>query len=409
MTEKHKQKISKNILFLTSDKLPSENSPQKYKNDLSYYITNIQAIISKSIANNSTAVFEKINYYFRRINILFDKLLKEISLFPQYESKNRFDEKVIRKLYSDLFKKQNMNEYLENKITKLVQKQIEFEKVKEKMGIVFSDGQIIHNERKENEILILRSENSNLKNYIQDHEKTLKSKEEEINKLNQTIANLNKEIQKDKKNNTGINRLKSPHVGHSFSNININFNEIKGNNSSRIMEKRDNSQKFGSLFQTFSEKLNPDIISTQKFFNIRNQNKKNDNTQFKKIYNKINPLRKNNQISTRLLKRKQYLNKKNLNAQNKFDNNDFFPNTSRGNEGIYSVCNFTKSNIKNEGSALTNRSNKRANIILDSKYLQFKKDGDSCRKINNVFHKKNNSCTFQLSFNNNIIKTAEKK
>ena len=411
MTEKHKQKISKNILFLTSDKLPSENSPQRYKNDLSYYITSIQAIISKTISNNYSSLLEKINYYFRRINILFDKLLKDISVFSQYESKNKLDEKIIRKLYSEIFKEKNFKECLENKIGKLEQKQIEIEKLKEKMGIVFSDGQIIHNERKENEILILRSENSNLKNYIQNHEKTLKRKEEEINKLNQKIVNLNREVQKNKKNNGNNTRQKSPYTGHSFSNININFNEIKENNSSsRYLQKKDNSQKFSSLFRTFSEKLNPDIISAHNFLSSRNQNKKNENTQFKKIYNKINLLRKNNQISTRLLKRKQYVNKKNLNEQNKLGTyNDFYPNTSRGNEGITSFSNFSKSNIKNDTTALTNRNNKRANIIFESKYLHFKKEGDSYRKIKGVFHKKNNSCTFQLSFNNNIIKAAAKK
>ena len=99
-----------------------------------------------------------------------------------YESILRKNENTIRFLYSEIFNLKIKNTFLENKVEILLRKEKEYILVKEKTGIVVENGAIIYNDRKENEIFILRKENSTLKNVINNHEK-------EIEKLKQTFKN----------------------------------------------------------------------------------------------------------------------------------------------------------------------------------------------------------------------------
>ena len=115
------------------------------------------------------------------------------------------DEKTIRILYGDLLHEKLLKEILEEKIIVLMQTQTEYELVKEKTGVIVCDGKVISNERKDNEIMILRTENSTLKNVVND-------KEKEIDLLNEKIKLLNREVVKLRKNKT---------------NINININDMK--------------------------------------------------------------------------------------------------------------------------------------------------------------------------------------
>ena len=68
----------------------------------------------------------------------------------------------------------------------------EFEEMKEKLK--YENGKFLHNEKKENEILILRAENSNLKKIIDKNERTLEEKEliiETIKKKSSSMINTN--------------------------------------------------------------------------------------------------------------------------------------------------------------------------------------------------------------------------
>ena len=79
------------------------------------------------------------------------------------------------------------NTFLENNIDILLKKEKEYRLVKEKTGILVENGVIIHNDRKEHEIFILRVENSNLKNVIN-------KKDEEIKDLKEKHIKENKEF-----------------------------------------------------------------------------------------------------------------------------------------------------------------------------------------------------------------------
>ena len=70
--------------------------------------------------------------------------------------------------------------------------EIEFEELKEKLK--YDEGEFLNNDRKENEIEILRRENSNLKKVISTLEKEKKNNEILITNLNNEIEKLNKII-----------------------------------------------------------------------------------------------------------------------------------------------------------------------------------------------------------------------
>jgi hypothetical protein len=174
---------------------------------------------------------KKINVILIKITSLFDFLLKEKELVIKYESMLQKNENIIRQLYKKIFHLKSKLDHQENSIIDLLTKEKEYEKLKEKTGAYYINGKLIYNERKDNEIMILRTENSNLKSFIESKEKDIKNKDTEIIKLKEQILLYNKKRKyngkKKCKNNSlsNINDLK-----YTYSNININFNEISNPN-----------------------------------------------------------------------------------------------------------------------------------------------------------------------------------
>jgi len=227
------------------------------KKALLSYIESIRNIAEKkpSIINQKSFAKE-IEQYLKEINILFDKVLidRKNSNFDYYESILRRDENTIRKLYGDLLHEKLLKEVLEEKIIILLQFQKEYELVKRKTGVIVCEGKVICNERKDNEIVILRTENSTLKQVISD-------KEKEINFLNEKINLLNREISKLKKNKT---------------NINININDInnpmfKGNRFTTVNRPKEKDLLFNTIYSpNFSSHkeiaINDFSSTTQNFY-----------------------------------------------------------------------------------------------------------------------------------------------
>ena len=284
-----------------------QQSPKKkinynqIKNNLSLYCKSIQNIIDKKPQTLSPkSMNREINQILKEINNLFDKLIidKENNYDLTYENLLKRDEKTIRILYSDLLHEKLLKEILEEKIIILLQIQSEYELIKEKTGVIVSDGKVICNERKDNEIMILRTENSTLKNVIND-------KEKEINLLNEKLKILNHEIIKLKKNKT---------------NINININDI--NNQPAISKKINN--KFITIGKTKDKQLLFNTIyspnySSQKEITINNFSSSTKN--FYKSYH----------MNTKLISSKSNYNKntdKSEEKSNKISNNMYSYDTT---------------------------------------------------------------------------------
>ena len=228
----------------------------EYKKALLSYIESIKNIADKkpSIINQKSLTKE-IEQYLKEINLLFDKIIidKKTNNFDYYESILRRDENTIRKLYSDLLHERLLKEVLEEKIIILLQFQKEYELVKRKTGVIVCEGKVICNERKDNEIVILRTENSTLKQVISD-------KEKEISFLNEKINILNREISKLKKNKTNIN-----------ININdINNPTVKNNKFTIINRTKEKASLFNTIYSpnyfTQKEFINNFSSTTQNFY-----------------------------------------------------------------------------------------------------------------------------------------------
>ena len=227
-----------------------------YKKALLSYIELIKNIADKkpSIINQKSLTKE-IEQYLNEINLLFDKVLidKKANNFDYYESILRRDENTIRKLYSDLLHERLLKEVLEEKIIILLQFQKEYELVKRKTGVIVCEGKVICNQRKDNEIVILRKENSTLKQVISD-------KEKEISFLKEKIDILNREILKLKKNKTNIN-----------ININdINNPTVKNNKFTIINRTKEKASLFNTIYSpnyfTQKEFINNFSSTTQNFY-----------------------------------------------------------------------------------------------------------------------------------------------
>ena len=141
-------------------------------------------------------------------------------------------ENIILKLEKDLkyhIKKEFMlkiqKDSLDSKIMKFMEMEEEFQELKEKVR--YEGGKFMDNDRKDNEIKILRSENSNIKREVK------KQKIEELEKELETIKNKkNLDIDNYESNNY---YLKLPEK-NSLSKININS---IANNKISIKSKRD--------------------------------------------------------------------------------------------------------------------------------------------------------------------------
>jgi len=233
---------------------------------------------------------EKINLYFSQISSTITLLSQEKDIIKsKYESILNYNEQKIRFLYSDIFNLQIKNNYLENNIDILLKKDKEYKLVKEKIGVIVEDGKIVYNDRKENEIFILRAENSNLKNVIMKNEKELfdikeKLKNEKENYDNQ-ILNLNHKINQLKYK---LKQYNPKFKGKSISSININTNDTsnpnlklnftinnssnKGNNSNALtngINNSNNNEICNNKNLYNKKKYEPNVLNKK---NIKNKN-----------------------------------------------------------------------------------------------------------------------------------------
>ena len=282
-------------LFQLKDKIPFQNISNK-----------LSSIISIIISITTTKI--------EKIKQLYESLLKR-------------DEQTIRILYRNLLTQKLLKDALTSKISILITKEKEYEMIKDKTGAYVKNGQIIYNKQKDNEIIILRQENSNLKDMIENYEKIIKEKdllyENLINKFNTIKKDLNMRINHKKisvpnininlgdSNNTFINDeniytcpinkdksdkllLKNNHINKDFS----NFNYIKY----KIISKKNNIPLNNSLtsrnyLEKSADNINQKENYLKRLYNSKikgksklyiNSDRKNDLSALKKMHLKIN-------------------------------------------------------------------------------------------------------------------------
>ena len=297
--------------------------------------------------------------------------MKNNSNYFQIENYSKKLEQDIRKMLQQIFEYKIQNNAMEEKIKiyKLVQK--DYEELKEK--VKFFGGKFLDNERKENEILILRQENEILKKEL--------SKFDKMNDLNESLKNnyitkindLNQEIEQLKKkletqfNINNYNTSNAP-------NVNININ-----NSDNLLSK--------ILYK-------PDINEMKKIISSHMTHKNNYKylKGLKKIFQNntfCNKKRKNNNIIKSI-----YLNSNN---NIKYNINSSSPNTSGKN--IY-TSNYNKINSQERIKRTKSKNKMRKNRNLISMKIE-KEESNRSSSMNKFIRNLSNGRQSHKSDNKN--------
>ena len=160
----------------------------------------------------------------------------------KFENQIRKLEYDVKYLLQKEFHNKIKRDALEMKLNSYIEMENEFEELKEK--VKYEGGKFLNNERKDNEIIILRQENGILKNEIEKHELNnkkfetkIKSEEEVIRDLNKQINSLNQKISQLELLNSQKEKNNQSNTNNSSINININNN---GNSSSKWIIKQEN-------------------------------------------------------------------------------------------------------------------------------------------------------------------------
>ena len=293
---------------------------------------------------NTTSVNIIIEYIHEMINILINiKFPKkeEIIINRTKDEKDREIsqmENQIRKLEYDIkfllqkeFQNKIKRDTLEMKVNSYMEMENEFEELKEK--VKYQGGEFLNNERKDNEIIILRQENGILKKEIEKHEinnkkyeSKIKSEQETIQDLTNQISLLNKKVSKLELLTSQKENSIQPNTNNSSS-INININN-NGNSSSKWIIKQENQDHHNNNNNNNYNSNNPNLNS---FTNYKIKTRKINN--FTKNNAKYSISNSNNNNLNMGKRYSRYgagytgFQTKNHKGMNTIDNNNAFTNT----------------------------------------------------------------------------------
>ena len=334
----------------------SNDADFEIKEDLyMLYLELKETLTSKNISLSKDQLSEAINT--TSVNIIIEYIREMINIlinikFPKKEeiiinrTKDEKDREIsqmenqIRKLEYDIkfllqkeFQNKIKRDTLEMKVNSYMEMENEFEELKEK--VKYQGGEFLNNERKDNEIIILRQENGILKKEIEKHEinnkkyeSKIKSEQETIQDLTNQISLLNKKVSKLELLTSQKENSIQPNTNNSSS-INININN-NGNSSSKWIIKQENQDHHNNNNNNNYNSNNPNLnsftnykIKTRKInnftknnakYSISNSNNNNNNLNMGKRYSRYGAGYTGFQT-------------KNHKGMNTIDNNNAFTNT----------------------------------------------------------------------------------
>jgi hypothetical protein len=319
----------------------------------------------------------------------------ELSQMENHIRKLEYD---IRYLLQKEFQNKIKRDALEMKINAYMEMENEFEELKEK--VKYEGGKFLNNERKDNEIIILRQENCILKKEIEKHEinnkkyeTKIKSEQETITDLKNQITSLNQKVSKLELLNSQKETTNQPNTNNSSINININNN---GNSSSKWIIKQENQD----LNNFNNNNSNSTSFSNFGLKKRKVNNFTKNNTKYSSNCISSSDINGNLNIGTRYTRYEQgrgtngFQNKnRKLNGMNTIDNNNAF--TATYSKILNNLCvKESKSPKKRD-----NKSKKKNNSIsmymeeydksvLENKFISNKgKKYNSNRKNNNGYNK----------------------
>ena len=348
-----KEILIKEKLYTLFYELTSEIKEAKIEIDEEDYEENIR----------TTPVFQIIEYIYQSIQILLKKYKKDdIKPFipnnieiSQYENMLRKYENNYRNLIKKEFQYKLHNETLEYKLEEYMEMEDEFEEMKTKFK--YEDGKFLENDRKDNEIIIIRQENTNLKKIISRLEKDIEDKNKIISETEKKYQNIKEKLEETEKELNLFSNI-------DFSNLNlqnISNNNLTGNISSNLIQKNQ--------------------MSNGNSNNISNLSK----TSFYISKNNISEIKGQLDVKILNLKSTKTAEQKNKHIHELFGQNKNIINDMSVNESKTSKN--KKSNIRNNSMNMF-LDNKKMNLI--SKYFSNKKTNKRNTNNHNKFNYKNN-------------------
>ena len=378
-----------------------ENSTFTFIKEINEDFKKISQVLHSSynnFPNNKIELIDNIikNIYLSLLNFLknhsnlYEQLLQKTEMQLRFHIKNEY----MLKLQKDA---------LENKIKSLLIRDEEYEKLKQLTNVIVENGHFILNDRKENEIIILKAENSNLKKAINKFEKEIEKKnrrEKDLtNEIKIIIETYDKKLNELKKNLTPTKKTK-----HSNSSININdiSSNIKLNQNNTSYKIKQLNNSINSLNHSKSNNINiylnnsPSIIDNIKNpikittpYNSKLQNLKEPNLEIQNIF-------KNKH---RRYKSEFYVNK----LKEFYDNS--FKNMLSPMKNIIEISPITNSkgkisNLKYSNNIKSSRNNQKK--FANSKLKSFKVESKINNLLLNTKSMINNFFTYRNSNVNNL-------
>ncbi len=292
-----------------------------------------------------------------------------------YESQLKNLECQLRFYISKQLQYKVQKESYENKLRNFMDMEIEYENLKQK--VKYDGKKFLNNDRKENEIEILRRENSNLKKAISkmEDEKKLTEAKGEINQ--KTIISLKNQIEKLNKKLYNVGQELSKLKENTNSKINININNTKSSSNYIINQNFEAPKRNKINLKSHNSSLtynNEKTIKNNKNVNKKSTKNINNKELSSNPYNKIlNCISNRTTITTSKKSNRHHRN----NSMNKIEDikkseivNKYFTHRQNTNFNNYNNC-FKQfsSAIPSTKISITKDKNKSKNSSLSTMYI----------------------------------------
>ena len=387
-----KENLTKKNIELNKEQLEEAVDATKLSTIINYIREMVYILINTKLPKNEEQILKTNNH----------NTTNNDTEMSQLESYIRKLENDIRFLLQKEFQSKIKRDALEIKINSYMEMENEFEELKEK--VKYEGGKFLNNERKDNEIIILRQENGILKKEIEKHEinnknyeTKIKSEEETIQDLKNQISLLNQKVSKLELNSQKDHH-NTPNTNNSSINININNN---GNSSSKWIIKQENPDITNFNNNNINSNSNSNMNSSS-FTNLGLKKRKINNFAKNPTKYSNNCISSNNNyninIGTRYGRYEQGQGRAYNGIQNKNQKSSGM-NTIDNNNAYTSTYNKILNNIYAKENKSANKNKKKKNSIsmyieeydksiMENKYISRKsKKYNSNRKNNNCYNK----------------------
>ena len=303
----------------------------------------------------------------------------------------------IRNLIQKQFQDKIQKDAMETKINSYKEMEKDYNLLKEK--VKYEEGRFLNNERKDNEILILREENSNLKKEILKNEKNSKnyevlieSEKKRIKELKTQLSQLNKKLILLESNQLILNN-----TNNNYSTIHNNTISTKGRTSSRWSKTKDRERDREEILISNISHL------TSNNTNLSVKKKKIINTKYSKL-----EMRAIGNSNERTLSRGNSTNLIKLNSKKKRSNQGIttIDNNSKISETYNKIFNSLLSVKANNNlttkKTIVAKSHKKnsASMLVDNNYEKPEEKRNSKRSLSKkIKHIKNNTGTKHKIYN----------